>query len=243
MASQLLRDLIAHVISELGELDASFGKTKLVKLLYLIDVEDYRRFGRSLSGLEWVYYHYGPYAFDIDGALSEMSLDVPSESIETRRGVSAIVFKPSRDLNPDLGRHVESNHELRLVNRVINSWALTDLNALLNHVYFYTEPMRDAHRGDVLDFSKIDRSRKVPTRPQEPAISSERIQEFRARLRTSREQRMPVPLEPAPRYDAVYLEGLRRMTEEEAYTLPPGAIDIPETVKERLRARGESLDG
>ena len=53
MATHLLRSLIAHVITELTDMDVGFGKTRLVKLLYLIDVENYRRRRATISGLEW----------------------------------------------------------------------------------------------------------------------------------------------------------------------------------------------
>ena len=39
MANLILNKLIAHSIINLAERQVGFGKTKLVKLLYLIDVE------------------------------------------------------------------------------------------------------------------------------------------------------------------------------------------------------------
>ena len=80
MNNQLLRHLISHTVTELTDMGAGFGKTKLVKLLYLMDVENYRRRQETISGLEWCFYHYGPYAFEIDSALNELSFDIPQES-------------------------------------------------------------------------------------------------------------------------------------------------------------------
>ena len=42
-----------------------------------------------------------------------------------------------------------------LLDRVVKQWGDADLNLLLDHVYFDTEPMRDASRGACLDFSTL----------------------------------------------------------------------------------------
>ena len=90
MTSQILKHLITHLAVELRDAGSSIGKTKLVKLLYLIDVENWRRRRKTLTGLEWRFYHYGPYAFEIEDALNELAFDIPQESFTTdsgRRGV------------------------------------------------------------------------------------------------------------------------------------------------------------
>ena len=38
MSNNLLRHLIAHTVAELTDMEVVFGKTKLVKLLYLMDL-------------------------------------------------------------------------------------------------------------------------------------------------------------------------------------------------------------
>ena len=119
MTTNVLRHLIAHVITELADLGVGFGKTKLVKLLYLIDVENYRRRGATISGLTWRFYHYGPYAFEIDTALKELDLDIPQELVSTGTGHRATVFRPSRGLHPRLNEFVSSQAELPLVDRVL----------------------------------------------------------------------------------------------------------------------------
>ena len=239
MSNPVLNNLIVHTIAKLVDMQAVFAKTKLVKLLYLVDVENYRRSRRTLSGLHWYFYHYGPYAFEIDDALDELSLDVPQESIKTGSGHNAIVFRPDRSMRSRLGEFV-GTPELRLVDRVIQKWAETELNPLLNHVYFYTEPMADAERGEPLDFSTIQRHR--PQRSIEGSLEMppDRLDEYRARFKEAMGKRTRPRLEPAPRFDEVFWEGLARMNWEESYGVPSGDVDLSGEAKAVIR---EQWDG
>ena len=240
MSNIVLNSLITHIATELADKGIGFGKTKLVKLIYLVDVENYRARRETLTGLEWVFYHYGPYSFGIDEALADLAFDIPQESVATAGGYVATVFKPGEGVKSRLGGHVGTS-QLRLVDRVINEWGETELNPLLNHVYFYTEPMQDAARGETLDFSKIPR-RSRPARARVGApMSEERMNEYRRRFREAKAARAEFrrPLDPPPRFDRVYQEALARMNEDERYEIPPGEVVISEDAKERIRNQGE----
>ena len=218
-------------------MEISFGKTKLVKLLYLIDVENYRRRRNILSGLEWRFYHYGPYAFEIADALESLSLDIPQESFKTEQGHKAIVFRPNRNLHSMLGKRVRSS-ELSLVNGIINEWGDVELNPLLNHVYFYTEPMKNAKRGEVLDFSTIQR-RKTLGKVPDVQLPSGRLNEYRARFKEVKAKRSQRTLHPTPRFDKVYMDGLARMNGEERAGIPLGDVHISEDMKALIREQGD----
>lgn len=241
MSNPILNSLMTHIITELAREGIGFGKTKLVKLIYLVDVENYRARRKTLTGAEWVFHHYGPYSFAIDEALAELDFDIPQESASTVGGRAAIVFKPSRDVESRLGERVRTS-ELRLVNRVIGEWGETELNPLLNHVYFHTEPMEDAARGEALDFSKIPRRARRAARAKGGAgMSEDRLNEYRKRFREAKAARAKLrrrPLDPPPRFDRVYQEALARMNEDEGYALPPGEVVISEDAKERIREQG-----
>ena len=73
MSKFVLNSLISHVTTEFDDMGIGFGKTKLVKLIYLVDVENCRVRRETLAGLEWVFYHCGPYSFGIDAALAELA--------------------------------------------------------------------------------------------------------------------------------------------------------------------------
>lgn len=237
MPNYILNSLITHIATELAHEGIGFGKTKLVKLIYLVDVENYRARRKTLTGLEWIFHHYGPYAFEIDKALAELAFDIPQESAATAGGHAATVFKPSGGVKSRLGEHVRVS-ELRLVDRVIRAWGETELNPLLNRVYFHTEPMEDAARGETLDFSKIPRRPRAVRAKDGARMSEDRLNEYRRRFREAKAARAKPrrrPLDPPPRFDRVYQEALARMNQDERRALPPGEVVISEDAKERIR--------
>ena len=237
MPNYILNSLITHIATELAHEGIGFGKTKPVKLIYLVDVENYRARRKTLTGVDWIFHHYGPYAFEIDKALAELEFDMPQESAATVGGHAAAVFKPNWGLKSRLGELVPTA-ELRLVDRVISEWGETELNPLLNHVYFHTEPMEDAARGEALDFSKIPRRPRAVRAKDGARMSEERLNEYRRRFREAKAARAKLrrrPLDPPPRFDRVYQEALARMNEDERYRLPPGEVVISEDAKERIR--------
>ncbi len=224
-------------------MDVGFGKTKLVKLLYLIDVENYRRRGTQISGLEWRFYHYGPYAFAIDTALQELDLDIPQESVTTGTGHRAIVFRPNHSPRPRLSEYLPSPSELQLVNRIIRDWGEVELNPLLNHVYFYTEPMKNADRGEILDFSTIQRNQVDPTHGRTVPMATNVLAEYKSRFQEAKTKRARRPLIPAPRFDRVYQEGLGHMSAEEEHEVNAGVVAISLEAKDGLRDQRDSEVG
>ena len=114
MASQLLRHLITHLVVELRDMDAGFGKTKLVKLLYLIDVENWRRSRKTLTGLEWNFYHYGPTHSRLTTRLKNWSLTFHKSRSRLRAAAKHIRSDQIGGCVRILGK-VVSSQELRLV--------------------------------------------------------------------------------------------------------------------------------
>ncbi len=223
-------------------MEASFGKTKLVKLLYLIDVEYYRIHRRLLSGFSWVFYHYGPYALEIDAVLKKLDLDIPQEDVTTVKGYKAIVFKPTQYFGTDFEEQASISDKL-VVDHVLAKWGLEELNPLLSHVYFHTEPMEDARRGDILDFSKIRRlslemKRKLAEIPADQLKKlREEFQEFKDKA-TSLKQ-VYGTLDPEPRFDDVFTESTTYLENEEIYSIPQGDIALEDEFKYLVRQEVE----
>lgn len=229
-----LRNVITYIISQLVEMEVSFGKTKLVKLLYLIDVEFYRSFSRQLTNLEWIFYHYGPYAFSLDHTFSEMDLDIPQEDVFTTSGVKAKIFRLEKHVKSDLEN--STGADKIIIDRIIKSWGYSDLNSLLSYVYFHTEPMVTAERGESLDFSKI---KKLPTGKSEAIrLSLEFTQEIKERfLRYKASRTKPVyrELDPKPRFDGTFFVGLNHMDMEEMSQIPKGETTFEEESKDTFK--------
>jgi hypothetical protein len=111
-------------------------KTRLVKLLYLTELEYFRRTGKRLTDLKWIFHHFGPYAYALGDLLGNPDDDRVAWSL-TRR--------PST-----------SDHDMQIcVSQVVHEWGNADLNALLDYVYFDTEPMQAATRGEALNFAVV----------------------------------------------------------------------------------------
>ncbi|MGV1049338.1 MAG: type II toxin-antitoxin system antitoxin SocA domain-containing protein [Solirubrobacterales bacterium] len=67
-----LEELILYVVGRSRDRGATLTRTKLVKLVYLIDVARAEGLGRTLTDLRWRFLHYGPYAPELGAALEEL---------------------------------------------------------------------------------------------------------------------------------------------------------------------------
>jgi hypothetical protein len=173
-----LPSLIAYIVAQAHDRGITLTRTKLVKLLYLIDVERVRSRREPLTGLEWVFFHYGPWAFELIPTLEAME----GTQLVASQWHDSVLYRAAPDA-PDTD---DWNAPTKTtVDRVLERWAPVDLNELLDYVYFHTGPMADAERGQRLDLSlarhdPLER-RHVPLRPPaRPADVEERLQRWRA---------------------------------------------------------------
>lgn len=129
--------------------------TRLVKLVYLADIEWRKAHeGEPLSDLHWRFHHYGPYASEFSPILG--GEDVEVEELPDGKTVKRLSFDPQNLEEPQTPEAVSS-----LLHRVVKEWGDSHINLLLNHVYFNTEPMESAKRGEALDFSNLHRDMTV----------------------------------------------------------------------------------
>lgn len=190
-----LRSLIAYLVGRARERSITLTQTKLVKLLYLIDVERAASRRDPLTGLRWVFFHYGPYALELPETLNAME----GTEIVTKQWKNSTLYRAA-PYAPDGEDWVSSTR--RTVDRVIERFAPMNLNDLLDHVYFHTGPMIDAKRGEPLDLS-LARAYSEPRgqAPLAPATMPDDIQERLARWRDGTRQRLaPLQLEPPGRF-------------------------------------------
>ena len=83
--------LIAYILQRLNK---SAGMVELVKQVYLLDVEYYRLFGKTLSGLSYIREKLGPYTNEIGKIASELeNLGIISINIIPSSGLSPIPKK------------------------------------------------------------------------------------------------------------------------------------------------------
>lgn len=227
-----IHDLIRYVIALLTDMEADFGKTKLVKLLYLIDIENFRRYSSQLTNFEWCFYHYGPYAPAIDKVLEQLHLDIPQEETTTRSGHKSFIFKPLEDAESELEEQMPSAAK-SVISKVLDEWGLEELNPILSYVYFHTEPMISANRGDTLDFTKVHRPVLQTTKiaSATPTDQLQKMKEEFSEAKINYFKYASKSLYPSPRFDDVFISGLKQMDDEEKYYLPRGDVFLDEDSK------------
>lgn len=208
MNADKLGQLVLYIVYQVAELGGYTTTIRLVKFLYLIDLEHQRRYGCTLTGLQWQYYLYGPYAFELPVLGRQLGLEMESEEFTTgqgHRGSLLSVFEP-QSFPPGFRFTTES-----MVNGVLSVWACQDTRDLLEYVY-RTEPIRTSRRGQLLDFSLVP----AGTRYYDLYIPTEKaaIRKLRESLRSypeAEEGLVPASV----RYDQVLAEGLRALDEDE----------------------------
>lgn len=143
--------LILYIIDRLNDMGRYPSTIQLVKYLYLIDVEHQRRYKKPLTGLDWVFHLYGPYCLEFPQLTESLGFDLSVESFESAIGKGRMhKAEVEADFPSEFGSYAKS-----LVDFVIDRWAFVPTKELLEYVYFETEPMIDARRGDNLDLNRI----------------------------------------------------------------------------------------
>ena len=212
-----LKPLIAYLIDQVRDQEGALNKTALVKLVYLVEVEHWRRYGRPVTGLEWRFHHYGPYCVELDREINDNALFQVFGSSRSGYG-----FSPSREweeiqatFNTHYGPAVR-----RIADDVVKQWGLESLETILEYVYFETEPMQGAEPGEIQDFSRIQMEEDPIRREPRLSFSDEFISDLRSRWNQQRDvpagpnPSQEVPAEPL--YDEVYEEALGLMAREES---------------------------
>ena len=178
------RALIAYMVARAREHGITPNRTKLVKLLYLVDVARVRSRREPLTGFEWVFFHFGPYAFELIDTLE--SMEGRELAVRPWRNNVLYVAAPGA---PDGDEWPPTTKAT--VDHIVDRYAPLELNDLLDYVYFNTGPMINARRGERLDLSRArdDRDPDMYRALVAPAAPSD-VEERLARWRSSTSQRL-----------------------------------------------------
>jgi len=208
-----INDVIPAIASYVRERDAYLSKTKLLKLLYLFDVEYFRRYRRTFTQFHWKFFHLGPWTNELDPVLEDLiRLDVlraiPSSNPEfdSKNLVSAEEC--------ELEKLFKSYTDESILKSVLNKWAERTTGEILDYVYFQTEPMEYGMRNTPLDFSVIPQQAlerykrsQSETPPKEAARLREQFRQREAHLRNSRQDFTFTP----PRHDEEFFRALEKL--------------------------------
>lgn len=180
---ELVKRILLQILQESAGKGIPIGKTHLVKLLYLTEVEVFRETRQRLTQLNWVFYLYGPYAYELENILKEPEFQ--KESVKTSSEKDFVRFTIAEP-STVYGSFVDAKTSL-LIKKIVGQWASKPLSELLDYVYFQTEPMQHVkHRGEKLDFNTIQATsdERVVIPMTASSSANERIKALRSRLQS-----------------------------------------------------------
>ena len=120
--NSMLREIVVYIISRFPR---GVGRTRLMKLLFLVDAMASKELGHSITGVEWVRWRYGPFSRDVLGALDELvdeGLLTIDPGPEVRYKALVDEVKLPRDA-------------IRIVDKVVEEYGFLPLEKLLEKVY------------------------------------------------------------------------------------------------------------
>lgn len=204
-----LRELVIAIVSGVTESGGKVSKTKLLKLLYLFDIEWYRTHQEIFTGFNWKFYLLGPWTDEYDPTLDKYEGNgLEREKSKDTYGTEFI--KTDETIRPrDL---FDTRDEEIILEDMIRTWAKVPTEEILNHIYFRTEPMDEAVRDEKLDFTKVTKQPPRKYRRTKSGLSSKQLDAIRNRvaeeLQKVRDQERELPRFTSPDYDASFLDAM-----------------------------------
>jgi len=150
MNKKLVSTLFQYIVQELTNEEAPISTIRLVKLLYLIDFEYFKKYHNTLTTIEWIKYKFGPYFYELPEVIQMSGVNLEVDEVPTEKGFSR-VFQTYQEI--DLSRLLSYSDE-NLINKVIKKWALEDTSEILDYVY-KTKPMSTADFNKRINFSEL----------------------------------------------------------------------------------------
>ena len=203
--------LVLAIVSFVNERGGGITKTKLLKLLYLFDIEYFRLHGKIFTGLDWKFFHLGPWTSQFDPVLAELvqsgavvqePLHLPEFDVAVLHAARPVELSEALD---------DVKDEIQL-NRILMDWTTRSTGELLDYVYFRTEPMEHAIRNERLDFSFVSQEQapkyKRVSSETQPGTILRKKREFQQRL-AEMNDRAPAKETVTPaKYDDQFLAAL-----------------------------------
>ena len=156
---------------------------RVIKFMYLADLYYAReQHGQTMTGWPWAFIHYGPYCTKAYQALENAASKdlIAKRAYDSKFKDEFFLFSCDDEHEPSMVERLPV-YVIGHLQRAIAKWG-DDTAALLDHIYFETEPMFDAKKGEVLDFAKakpIRRSKPVELKK----LSRERVELARKHIK------------------------------------------------------------
>ncbi|ACB40085.1 Panacea domain-containing protein [Pyrobaculum neutrophilum] len=122
MSDVSLRDLVLYVVSRFPK---GVGRTRLMKMLFLVDMYAGEGLGRSLTGVDWFRWKFGPFSREVLDVLDELE----------KEGLVAVDLGPERRYIALAEPEALPDDVRRVVDRVVAEYGFKPLRELLAEVY------------------------------------------------------------------------------------------------------------
>lgn len=146
-----LRNVLLYIVKNYPYGD-DLTKTRITKLVYLIDWEYTKKYGEQLTEISWYFDHYGPYVSDV---LDEADEDetVSIQSTFSNFGTIKYIVKPKYGKE---NIHYEglTESEIDVINKVFEDTKLLSWNQFINYVY-ETPPIKRSEKYHYLNLSNF----------------------------------------------------------------------------------------
>lgn len=210
------KELALAILTRIEEREGTANKTKLLKLMYLADIEHYRATGETLTGFDWLFFLYGPWSTEYDALLEQLDVE-GTITLEKWSTGSVEGERVSTRTHVPLDKVGLSTDAFFRIQRQIDTWADSGIPKLLDYVYFKTEPMQNAEKMKPLDFTKVSKEPPTLYRRQSSGTAPGDIQRLRRRFSETKGQGAgeTFPYESAP-YDEAFLDAMSIFEREES---------------------------
>jgi len=153
-----LKEIIKYVIKLQG--GKVYTKIRLMKLLYILDREYFKKIGESLTGVDYKNYFYGPYSSQITNALNELE----KEGVVTvEKKVDILEDKEFYIITLNSHNFELSKEEMSVIREILSPYLHKSLQELLDDVYGSSE-FSNTPFGEVIKFSNESRSISTPSK-------------------------------------------------------------------------------
>lgn len=146
-----LRSIVRYIVKNYPYPD-ELTKTRITKLVYLIDWENIKKNNEQITDINWYFDHYGPYVSDV---LDEADKDdcVRIESTISNFGTIKYIVRPKIDKTELIYSNL-TDEEISIIDKVIQDTKSFSWNKFIDYVYS-TEPIKESNRYNSLDLNKF----------------------------------------------------------------------------------------
>lgn len=155
MKSKSIENILHYILNEYPYPN-ELTKTRITKMVYLVDWYSALEFQEQFSGINWYFDHYGPYVSDVlDVADDDKDVKI-KETVSAYGGVKYIV--EPKDKNKKLEVNL-SEKERKLIDQVIKDTEDLSWNKFIDFVYD-TAPIKKKNKYSNLDLVELAKKEK-----------------------------------------------------------------------------------